>query len=71
MKITVGGETMTIEKALRLLDRYKSALEGLTPGGSEFVNDPEKCARWVRESHNIMVQALKNIIRRLKAEAGK
>ena len=31
-----------------LLTRYKRALEGLTPGGSEFVDDPERCASCVR-----------------------
>ncbi len=33
-----------------LLDRYKRALEGLTPGGSEFANDPERCAAYVRDT---------------------
>jgi hypothetical protein len=39
-----------LEAQMDLLRRYKAALEGLTPGGSEFVNDPENCARYVREA---------------------
>ena len=30
-------------------DRAMRLLEGLTPGGSEFRNDPERCAHWVTE----------------------
>lgn len=33
----------------KLLMRYKRALEGLTPGGSEFFDSPETCAEFVRE----------------------
>ncbi len=36
--------------SLRLrLRRYKTALEGLTPGGSEFSDSPETCAKWVKD----------------------
>jgi hypothetical protein len=48
-KFDIGGRLMTEEQAIELLWRYKRALEGLTPGGSEFVNDPEYCAQWIRE----------------------
>lgn len=47
-KVEIGGRLMTNEQAIELLWRYKRALEGLTPGGSEFVNDPEYCAQYVR-----------------------
>jgi hypothetical protein len=34
---------------LRLrLRRYKTALEGLTPGGNEFSDSPETCAKWIK-----------------------
>jgi hypothetical protein len=29
--------------------RWKHAVEGLTPGGSEFVDDPEACAKFIKE----------------------
>lgn len=29
--------------------RWKSAVEGLTPGGSEYVDDPERCAEHIRQ----------------------
>jgi hypothetical protein len=45
----IGGRELTTDKAIELLWRYKRALEGLTPGGSEFVNDPEFCAAYVRK----------------------
>lgn len=31
------------------VDRWKKAIEGLTPSGSEFVNDPEFCAAYIRK----------------------
>lgn len=31
-----------------LLQRYQRALEGLTPGGSEFYHNPELCAEHIR-----------------------
>jgi hypothetical protein len=42
-----------------LLERYRAALEGLTPGGSEFVNDPENCAWYVREAMNRQHETIK------------
>jgi len=41
-----------------LLWRYKKALEGLTPNGSEFVNDPEYCAEFIRERQRGWVRRL-------------
>jgi len=35
------------EKEMNL--RWKKAVEGLTPTGSEFVNDPERCAAFIRD----------------------
>jgi hypothetical protein len=42
-----------------LLWRYKQALEGLTPSGSEFVNDPENCALYVRDTMNRQHETIK------------
>ena len=36
------------ERLARMELRWKKAIEGLTPGGSEFVNDPEACAAHIR-----------------------
>lgn len=36
--------------------RWKHAVEGTTPGGSEFVNDPERCAEYIRESRQFPKQ---------------
>ncbi len=44
-----------------LLIRYKKALEGLTVGGSEYVDDPERCAKDIRcyiDSKNQMIKDL-------------
>lgn len=49
-EMDISGRSITEEQAIELLWRYKMALEGLAPGGSEFVNDPEHCAKWLRES---------------------
>lgn len=46
--VDVGGQMLGPEQVVQLLWRYKRELEGLTPGGSEFVNDPEYCAQFVR-----------------------
>lgn len=32
-----------------VLERWKKAVEGLTPSGSEFVDDPENCAAYIRK----------------------
>jgi hypothetical protein len=45
-------------KGTNLLKRYKRALEGLTPGGSEFVDDPERCAATVRIIQDGMMRTL-------------
>ena len=35
-----------------LLKRYKASLEGLTVGGSEYWNEPERCARDIKQMIN-------------------
>lgn len=60
----------TYDRIIAQFKRYKVALEGLTPSGSEFVNEPERCSAHVRErldsQHNIAKQA---ILRAQHAEA--
>lgn len=60
----VGGKYLSDEQIYNLLIRYKRELEGLTPGGSEFVNEPELCSEWIRTAHNKTIKALKDIILR-------
>jgi hypothetical protein len=38
-----------IEDQDAMLKRWKYAVEGLTPNGSEYVDDPEACATAIRE----------------------
>ena|SRR3990167_9037255 len=52
---------------LELLDRYKKVLEGLTPGGSEYIDDPERCAEAIRFRWAGPVTILKRQAARLKA----
>src|ERR1017187_3742365 len=42
----IAASHVAVSKALKNTQRL---LEGLTPGGSEFFNDPERCAAFVRE----------------------
>lgn len=51
----------TLENAAfinNLFWRYKKALEDLTPSGSEFVNDPEYCAEFVRDRQRNLLHVL-------------
>lgn len=46
------GHSMTVETVTALLDHAKvldMALQSLTPGGSEYVNDPKRCVEYCRE----------------------
>jgi hypothetical protein len=48
-----------VARAEALLMRYKRALEGLTPGGSEFVDDPERCAEHARKRQDSLWEQFK------------
>ncbi len=50
------------EKAMR-------TLESLTPSGSEFVNDPERCAAWVKEVHAAQLTAIRRFKLQTEAKA--
>ncbi len=45
-----------------LLKRYKKALEGLTVGGSEYYDDPERCDRDIRDRIDSQQQMIKELI---------
>ncbi len=49
-------------------EKVKRLLHDLTAGGSEFYNDPEYCAKWIREARQSNEMALKKIISELKKE---
>jgi len=43
-------------------------LHDLTPGGSEFYNDPEYCAKWIRKEREECAALQRGTIKELKAE---
>lgn len=49
-----------------LLTRYKRALEGLTPGGSEFIDDPERCAAVIVSTRDSLMNLLVEKTKRIK-----
>ena len=65
--VNIGGQDLTPEKVVDLLWRYKKALEGLTPGGSEFVNDPENCAQFARNCRTHQHETIVRLTRENKA----
>ena len=50
-----------------LLKRYKKSLEGLTVGGSEYYDEPERCARDIQRR----LDSQNDTIRRLVLERRK
>src|SRR5687767_11215945 len=51
------------------LTRWKKAVEGLTPGGSEFANDPERCAQFIKDRCNYPPQITRLRTRNEQLEA--
>jgi len=47
---TVASLEAKLAEAERERDQWKKALHGLTPGGSEYADDPVACVEWVRKS---------------------
>jgi chromosome segregation ATPase len=43
------GELSLAARDKAKIEELQSLLESLTPGGSEFSGDPERCAAWVRQ----------------------
>ena len=48
-------------------EKWERALVGLTPGGSEFVGEPENCVRFVRERLETVIQVQKRALAAEKA----
>src|SRR6185369_6183989 len=48
-------------------DAYKAVLESLTPGGSEFVNDPEYCRDYVQRKLNSNHESIKRAVKESRA----
>jgi len=46
--------------------KLKRLLHDLTPGGSEFYNDPEYCAKWIKEDGAKLTVAYKEKIKEAK-----
>jgi hypothetical protein len=46
-----------------LLKRYKKALEGLTVGGSEYYDEPERCARDIQHTLDWRADKIKELIK--------
>lgn len=58
-----SGAAPAVSTPPDLLTRYKRALEGLTPGGSEFVDDPERCAAHARARQDSLWEQVKKLKR--------
>ena len=59
------ARTALPQLAQRVVDLEKQ-LESLTPGGSEFYNDPERCIQWVKDR---LATVSKQVKKRKEAEA--
>jgi hypothetical protein len=63
----VLGATVICEKCAPRELKAMRALESLTPSGSEFVNDPEFCAAFVRASRESQMRVIVKLTQRLHA----
>jgi len=64
--LTEGSPDSTNPVHLFLVEenrRLKKLLHDLTPGGSEFANDPEYCAKWIAENRTEHHYQMANQIR--------
>ena len=65
-------ETAELRQKLAVADKWRLALESLTPGGSEFVNDLDRCLEYVNAQRNRQHEMLVKAIKERKAiEEGK
>lgn len=44
-------------------DRLMRILESLTPGGSEFVNDPERCVAAIKSARSTLMEKLRDKVK--------
>lgn len=60
------------DKARAERDEALRLLESLTPGGSEFHSDPDRCVKWIKHAVDDMKQwRIETMARAKKAEAGR
>lgn len=68
---TIKANAALCAAAPQLLEENKSLkkmLHDLTPGGSEFYNDPQKCFDWIKESRESAHYAAAEAIKATKGE---
>jgi hypothetical protein len=58
---------MICEKCAVMELKAMRALESLTPGGSEFVDDIERCVRFIRDSRSSQMNVLVKFKKRIDA----
>lgn len=70
MRDTIDALQAKLDAADKMTMRWKKAVEGLTPSGSEFVNDPEYCAAFIRKrtEYPKMIIDLRAEVERLKEQ---
>ncbi len=57
---------VNLEKEREKADKFDLALQSLTPCGSEFAHDPERCVEYVKEVRNHQQELIKKFVRRAK-----
>ena len=53
-------DTLAVQPERDRADKIMRALESLTPSGSEYVNDPERCVQFVRDARDSQMKAMLN-----------
>jgi hypothetical protein len=71
-------EDLILDTVYQAASQYRMALESLTPGGSEFYDDPDRCVSFVKDhdqsQHRHLIELVKirnqqdNLIRDLKSQ---
>lgn len=55
----------TLDAEQQRAEKWSLALQSLTPGGSEYVDDPERCVAFVRETRERQHATILNLKQRL------
>ena len=58
LRAQLAASQQETRDALAVVASWKRAVEGLTPGGSEFANDPERCAQFIKDRCNYPKQII-------------
>lgn len=69
-EVTADAFRPLLARLEREKERWRRAIEGLTPSGSEFYNDPEYCAEYIRKrtQYPKMIIELREQVARLERE---